>query len=153
MAKTAKRRTGRPTKPAIGAARVSLGLKVTTETKRVIEALALASGRTQSQEAEHLIERALQFDEAMKSTRTTLESLETAHVEGVLARKGWKLIHMTDQHGRAADLWAPPGHQWNPWSTGFISDDEAGAWRPAGVSAETTEEKAESNLVGARRRA
>jgi hypothetical protein len=130
MARTAKRRAGRPTKPAVGVSRVSLGLKVTASTKRMIEALAIVSGRTQSQEAEHLIERCLQYDKTMESTRTTLESLETNSIEHTLARKGWRLVRMRDQHENSADLWAPPGHQMNPRS-GFLSDEEAGAWRSA----------------------
>jgi hypothetical protein len=132
MARTAKRRTGRPTKPAVGTARVSLGLKVTASTKRVIEALAIVSGRTQSQEAEFLIERALQFDEAHKSMRATLESLKTNGIEGVLAREGWRVVHMRDQDENAAYLWAPPGHPWNPRS-GFLSEEElkTGAWKSA----------------------
>jgi hypothetical protein len=139
MAKAVKR-VGRPTKPAVGASRVSLGLKVTASTKRVIEALALASGRTQSQECEFLLERALQYDEAMKSTRTTLESIEANGIEQVLARKGWLLVRMRDEHEKPAYLWAPPGHPWNPRS-GFLSDDELNAWKPAGVSSEKAEEK------------
>lgn len=129
MARTAQRRVGRPTKPAVGASRVSLGLKVTAATKRVIEALALASGRTQSQEAEFLIERALQFDEAHKSMRVTLESIKTNGIEGVLAREGWRVVRMRDEDENPAYLWAPPGHPWNPRS-GFLSDEElkTGAW-------------------------
>lgn len=141
MARAAKRRAGRPTKPTVGASRVSLGLKVTASTKRVIEALALASGRTQSQEAEFLFERALQFDEAHKSMRVTLELIETNGIEQVLTRKGWLLVRMRDQNENPAYLWAPPGHPWNPRS-GFLSDEEVAAWKPGGVSSEAAEEKA-----------
>jgi hypothetical protein len=132
MAKTAKRRAGRPTKPAVGTARVSLGLKVTAKTKLVVEALATASGRTQSQEAEFLIERALQIDEAHKSLGTTLESIKTTGIEAMLAREGWRVVRMRDQDENAAYLWAPPGHTWNPRS-GFLSEEElkTGAWKSA----------------------
>jgi hypothetical protein len=140
--KATKRRVGRPTKPAVGASRRSLGLKVTASTKRVIEALALASGRTQSQEAEFQIERALEFDAAHRSMRATLESLETNGIEVALQRKGWRLVRMRDQDENAAALWAPPGHPWNPRS-GFMSDEEIAAWKPSGVSSEAAEEKAE----------
>ncbi len=51
------KRTGRPTKAADPGTRVSLGLKVTAETKAKLDALARESGRTQSQEAEAAIER------------------------------------------------------------------------------------------------
>jgi hypothetical protein len=53
-----KRRTGRPAKPP-RKKRVQLGLIVTAGVKRRIMAAATASGRTQSQEAELLIEKAL----------------------------------------------------------------------------------------------
>lgn len=58
----ATKRVGRPTKAARSGSRVSLGLKVTADTKRKIEAAAAASGRTQSQEAEARLERS--FDRA-----------------------------------------------------------------------------------------
>ncbi len=51
------KRIGRPPKVADPGTRVSLGLKVTAETKAQLESLARASGRTQSQEAEAAIER------------------------------------------------------------------------------------------------
>ena len=55
--------------------RVSLGLKVTADIKRHIDAAARASGRTQSQEAEILIERALTYDDLLQaSTRTRTTS-------------------------------------------------------------------------------
>jgi hypothetical protein len=104
------KRIGRPFKPAIGAARVALGLKVTGETKRMVEALARASGRTQSQQAEYLIERALQYDQIAKAMGTTLESFEQDSIEAALRRKGWRLVRVSDQNGNSTDLWAPPGH-------------------------------------------
>ena len=59
-----KKRIGRPTKPGTAGQRNSLGLRVTAEIKRKIEAGALKSGRSQSQEAEFLIEEALLKEEA-----------------------------------------------------------------------------------------
>jgi hypothetical protein len=58
------KRIGRPTKPAAPGTRVSLGLKVTGEIKKRLEDAALASGRTQSQEAEFRLENSFR-DEAM----------------------------------------------------------------------------------------
>jgi hypothetical protein len=52
------RRTGRPPKEAEPGTRVSLGLKVTAETKALIDKRARQSGRTQSQEAELLLDQA-----------------------------------------------------------------------------------------------
>lgn len=59
-----KKRIGRPTKPGTAGQRNPLGLRVTAETKRRLEAAALKSGRSQSQEAEFLIEQALLEEEA-----------------------------------------------------------------------------------------
>jgi hypothetical protein len=54
-----RKRAGRPTKPAEAGTKVSLGLKVTADTKSRLEEEASKSGRTQSQEAEFRIERSL----------------------------------------------------------------------------------------------
>ncbi len=52
-----KKRVGRPTKPGTAGLRNSLGLRVTADIKRKLEAAALKSGRSQSQEAEFRIEQ------------------------------------------------------------------------------------------------
>jgi hypothetical protein len=59
--KVAKRR-GRPFKEAILGQRAPLGLLVRAEIKQLIDERAKANGRTQSQEAEALIERCLTYD-------------------------------------------------------------------------------------------
>ena len=58
-----KKRIGRPTKPGKAGQRVSLGLRVTAEFKRKIDAGTLKSGRSQSQEVEILVEQGLRKDE------------------------------------------------------------------------------------------
>lgn len=52
------KRIGRPPKTSEPRARYSLGLKVTASMKERIEQLAKQTGRTQSQAAEYLLERA-----------------------------------------------------------------------------------------------
>jgi TraY domain len=52
-----RKKMGRPLKPATTGSRVSLGLKVTAETKEKVAQAAEASGRTQSQEAEYRLEQ------------------------------------------------------------------------------------------------
>ena len=59
-----KKRLGRPTKPGTAGQRNSLGLRVTAETKRKLEAAALKSGRSQSQEAEFRIVQSFLEEEA-----------------------------------------------------------------------------------------
>lgn len=51
------RRIGRPTKQPAPGKRASLGLKVTADIKRRLDAAARANGRTQSQEAEVRLEQ------------------------------------------------------------------------------------------------
>jgi hypothetical protein len=72
----ASKRIGRPIRPALPGERPSLGLKVTAATKALIEALARASGRTQSQEAEFLIERCV-----VMAMRVTERELADAQAE------------------------------------------------------------------------
>jgi len=79
---------GRPIKPALPGERPSLGLKVTAATKALIEALARASGRTQSQEAEFLIERCLQYDRALMAMRITERELSAAQAGSVAPARG-----------------------------------------------------------------
>ncbi len=55
---------GRPTKaPKRGETRVSLGLRVTAEVKRRLDAAAKKTGRSQSQEAEFRLERSFEHDD------------------------------------------------------------------------------------------
>lgn len=70
----AKRR-GRPTKKAKSGTKVSLGLKVTASVKARLEDAAAKSGRTQSQEAEHRLERSFRDDEIMSELRAIREEL------------------------------------------------------------------------------
>ena len=80
-------RTGKPkgrppvsgVKPALPGERPQLGLKVTAATKALVEALARASGRTQSREVEFLIERCLQYDRTLIALGVTERELAAAH--------------------------------------------------------------------------
>jgi hypothetical protein len=84
----AGRRIGRPIKPALPGERPSLGLKVTAATKALIEALASASGRTQSAEAEYLIERCLQYDRTLIAMGVTERELSAAQARFVTFNRG-----------------------------------------------------------------
>jgi hypothetical protein len=59
-----QKRIGRPPKKPKPGTRVSLGLKVTPRIKARLDAVARASGRTQSQEAERLLEQAFSEEDA-----------------------------------------------------------------------------------------
>ena len=77
MPKETKRGVGRPIKKPKRGKRISLGLKVTADTKRRIDLAARASGRTQSQEAEHRIELSYALERALDNfnSKQTLEKL------------------------------------------------------------------------------
>src|SRR5215203_3891641 len=70
------RRIGRPPNSPEEGKRVSLGLKVTADVKRLIDAEARRNGTTQSQEAERLIERALQTDRLLRAVVQASEEEE-----------------------------------------------------------------------------
>jgi hypothetical protein len=95
MTKEAKR-IGRPLKPPMKGKRVSLGLKVTAEVKRHIDKAAQDSGRTQSQEAEALIERALTHDAMLKAMNTTVEKIKKGNIEAALREAGYRPTHTSD---------------------------------------------------------
>ncbi len=114
---TKAKRIGRPLKPVAKGKRVSLGLKVTAEVKRHIDSAATASGRTQSQEAEALIERALQYDRVFAAMNKSLAEIQQGSVDGALRAQGYTPIRTP--HG---NVWAPPGY---PMArSGFISPEE-----------------------------
>ena len=117
MAK-AKKRIGRPVKLTPKGKRVSLGLKVTAEIKRLIDQEAEKSGRTQSQVAELLIERALQYDRTLQAMNTTLADMEKGNVETTLRRMGYTPVH--DTRGK---IWREPGYQ-GAKRSGFVSEDD-----------------------------
>ncbi len=95
-------RIGRPMKPAVEGNRVSLGLKVTAEIKGRIDAAAKESGRTQSQEAERLIERAFQYDELLEAMRTTMAKIKDGNIEAAFRIAGYRPLH--SPHGK---IWVP----------------------------------------------
>jgi hypothetical protein len=117
MTKEAKR-IGRPMKAPARGKRVSLGLKVTAEVKRHIDSAARASGRTQSQEAEILIERALQYDRMLGAMRTTLAQIEDGNIAAAMQRKGY-----TPQHTHRGTIWEPPGYRDD--HSGFIPPEDS----------------------------
>jgi hypothetical protein len=110
------RRIGRPLKAPAKGKRVSLGLKVTAEVKRHIDSAARASGRTQSQEAEHLIERALQYDQVLTAMDTTVAEIDEGNVDRAMRRREYR--PMQTRHGI---VWVPPGYPIE--QSGFIPQE------------------------------
>jgi hypothetical protein len=110
MAREAKKRIGRPPRnPPTRGKRVSLGLKVTAEVKRHLDSAFRTSGRTQSQEAEHLIEKALAYDQMLdaisiptsiapfrKSGRTRLQD-ERYELTSIALRRSGR-TRLQDEH-------------------------------------------------------
>jgi hypothetical protein len=89
MATAAKKRIGRPMKEPAEGERISLGLKVTAEMKAKIDAVAKESGRTQSQEVERLIERALHYDMMLAAMNTTVEEIVNGNVKAAMHKVGY----------------------------------------------------------------
>jgi len=119
MSQPAKKRIGRPVKPpGKGTKRVSLGLKVNDEIKDDLDKLAAKSGRTQSQEAERLIEIALRFDELLEGMRADVRRIRDGNVEAAFRAAGYTEARLPD--GRKA--WLPKGYL--PKQSGFVPPAE-----------------------------
>jgi hypothetical protein len=115
---TAKKKTGRPVKPA-ERKRIQLGLIVTAETKATIDKLAEDSGRSQSQVAEMLIERALQYDRMLAAMNTTIDEIRRGNFDGAAQNEGYHPVR--SPYGK---IWLPPGYPltqrsgFQPWKPG-----------------------------------
>jgi hypothetical protein len=117
MLRTSKR-IGPPFKPAKKGQRYALGLRVRAELKAQIDKAARASGRTQSQEAEALLERCLVYDGMLRAMNTTLADIAKGSLEAALHRQGYTPVH--SPHGK---IWLPPGHP-GIQRTGFVPQEE-----------------------------
>lgn len=69
--------------------RFALGLRVTESTKLHIEAAAKASGRTQSQEAERLIEQALVPYRVLEAMKETIAKIERGGLDQAFREAGY----------------------------------------------------------------
>jgi hypothetical protein len=116
---TSPKRIGRPLKPPSKGKRAPLSLLVRPDLKREIDKLATVNGRTQSAEAEALIERALAVEGTLKAMGTTLPQLRWKTAEAILRERG----HLP-KHTPHGDIWYPPGHPDAPQAAGFIAPEE-----------------------------
>ena len=117
MTKKAKR-IGRPMKEPKRGKRVSLGLKVRAEVKQHIDKAARDSGRTQSQEAELLIEKALWDEERLVTLRWSLEEIVKGNVEAALHRADYIVVR--DRDGRKWWSYEPDPKK----RSGFVDPNE-----------------------------
>jgi hypothetical protein len=102
MAQAAKKRRGRPMLAPKKGTRVVLGLRVRPELKQQIDDAARASGRTQAQEAELLIEKGLAVDGVLALSGTTLEEFRRGAIESELRKDGY--TPMRSSYGK---IWLP----------------------------------------------
>ena len=111
-ATTTTKRRGRPFKAPKAGKRAPLSLLVRAEIKHLVDERAKASGRTQSQEAEMMIERCLTYDQTLEAMHTTLADMQKDNVEAALRRLGYTPIRVpnTDKSDRPWKLWAEPGY-------------------------------------------
>jgi hypothetical protein len=112
-----KKRIGRPMKEhPKRVKRVSLGLKVRVDIKRLIDKAAHASGRTQSQEAEALIEKALSYDRMLDAMHTTVQAIAEGNVEAAAHKGGYVTIRTID--GKKSFTFEPDPAK----RSGFVAD-------------------------------
>jgi hypothetical protein len=88
--------------------RYPLNMRTTFEIRSKLEAAAAESGRSLAQEAESLIERALQLDKVLAAMNTSLEKMENDSRDAELIRIGYIIVQRDpDTHKK---LWAEPGY-------------------------------------------
>jgi hypothetical protein len=95
----------RVVQPAAKRERQQIGLIVTAEMKRLIDEMAKASGRTQSQVAELLMEKAVQYDRTIAAMNKSLDEIRRGNIEGAFRAEGYTPIH--SPYGK---IWHPPGY-------------------------------------------
>lgn len=104
MKKGEPKRRVRPANKPVRARRIPVTLRMSPETKRRLDAVALASGRSQSAEIEYLIEQALAPVAIYEKFRAALAELETGNPEAAFGKLGYTPIPTSS--GR---VWLPPG--------------------------------------------
>lgn len=102
MVASSTKRVGRPTKAPTDGNRVSLGLRVTAEMKRRLDAAALKNSRSQSQEAEMRLARSFGLEDERGGAE---EAALTMAIGGVFLRAGQQAAKLK---------WQPFGEQPGP---------------------------------------
>jgi hypothetical protein len=109
---------GRPAEPVEIEQRYALGLKVCAEVKKLIDEEARRSGRTQSQVAELLIEKAIAFDRIVSGMNTTMEAIRRGNFEAAARAEGYRAVH--SPYG---NIWLPRDYPLGQLG-GFIEEKE-----------------------------
>jgi hypothetical protein len=104
---TARKRVGRPMKPPVPGKRTTITLMVSHELKRRVDGGARQSGRSQSQEAERLLQMAFNYERVLGEYQTALARLgqmKQGHTEQILRELGWQRVTGVSGHA-----WFEPG--------------------------------------------
>jgi len=111
------KRIGRPLKPAEAGKRVSLGLKVTPQFKERLDAAALETGRTQSQEAEMRLEQSFNREDLLGEAMCLAYGKELA---GLLMMLGTAMHDVGRSAGFSATFTIEGANAW--WSHPYAYD-------------------------------
>jgi hypothetical protein len=95
-------RRGRPVRAPEEGQRYSLGLRVSAETKQILDETARWTGSTQSQVAERLIDRALHYDRMLSAMNKTMGEIRRGNLEGAFRSEGYTPIHTS-----YGNVWVP----------------------------------------------
>src|SRR5262245_60849443 len=91
---TAAKRVGRPAHHVdpggqMKRERYSIGTIVTAEMKKLIDETAKATGRSQGQVIEHLIEKALTYDRIVSGMNKSMDEIRRGNVEAAFRAEGY----------------------------------------------------------------
>jgi hypothetical protein len=100
-----EKRLGRPVKAPTPGKRVSLGLKVTAEIKQRIDEEARKSGRTQSQQAELMIERGFEQEQQIVDVFGSHEIYGLARTLGVIVDSTRRMAGFEPGKANDPDAW------------------------------------------------
>lgn len=114
-------RIGRPMQAPVKGKRTSLGLKVSPDIKRRIDQVARDSGKTQSQVAEALIERALAFELVLKASTVSEPDMKRRMAEAVFRAEGYVIGQRLSDGSK---IWVPKKHMNPKLLSGFRAPEE-----------------------------
>ena len=114
-----QRQGGRRIKKVPKGERTQIGVIVGGKTKALLLKAMQQSGRTISREAEHLIEKALIYDDWLAGQKRTLKELEGDNVEAALARRGFPMQRVFLE-GKWWRVWGEPGIPVAHQPSGFV---------------------------------